>query len=131
MATLFGTLVGGVVDRVVRWVVLPVTSVIPVLVRTGILWLAFAGLWAALLLALVTSPAALDDVWQAIGRLPLVGQALLWLLFLPLMAGMWTWSTDWPLVARVGVVLALAAWNIVVFLPRREPASPVRTLGEA
>ena len=131
MATLFGTLVGGVVDRVVRWVVLPVTSVIPVLVRTGILWLAFAGLWAALLLALVASPGALDDVWQAIGRLPLVGQALLWLLFLPLTAGLWTWSTDWPLVARVGVVLALAAWNLVVFLPRREAASPVSTLGEA
>jgi hypothetical protein len=124
MAALFGTAVGGSIDRVVRWFVLPITSVIPVLVRTGILWLAFALMWAGFLITVVVDPAALDAAWRAIGAMPLIGQALLWLLFLPVMAGLWTWATDWPLVVRLVLILALAAWNLIVFLPPRGTDSP-------
>lgn len=124
MAALFGAALGGSIDRVVRWVIIPVTSVIPVLVRTGVLWLAFAAMWAGFLLVLVADPAALDGVWRTVGAIPLIGQALLWLLFLPLMAGLWAWATDWPLVVRVVVVIALAAWNLVLFLPPRRSGSP-------
>lgn len=123
MAVLFGSAVGGGMDRLVRWVIVPVTSLIPVLVRTGILFVVFAAFWAAFLVALVTNPAALDAAWQAIGALPLVGQAIAWLLFLPLMAGLWTWTTDWPLVVRVVLVAGIAGWNLLTFLPRRGTAA--------
>jgi hypothetical protein len=123
MATMFGNAVGGGVDRLVQWVIVPVTGIIPVLVRTGALFLAFAALWAAFLVALVADPGRLAAAWQAITSLPLPVQAIAWLLFLPLVAGLWIWSTDWPQVVRVVLVLGIGGWNLLVFLPRREPAS--------
>lgn len=44
MATMLGSAIGGSVDLLVRWVILPVTGIIPVLVRTGLLFVAFAAL---------------------------------------------------------------------------------------
>jgi hypothetical protein len=124
MATAFGNALGGGIDHLVRWVIVPVTGIIPILVRTGLLFLGFAVLWLGFFAALVASPATLDAVRHAIEGLPLAVQAVAWLLFLPLMAGLWAWGTDWPLLVRAGVVVAIAAWNLVVFFPRREAASP-------
>jgi hypothetical protein len=116
-----------VIDAVVRVVVLPVASIIPLLVRTGALFALFLALWAALLIALAVDPARLDAAWSVLAALPLPLQALAWLLFLPLTGALWTWSTDWPVVARVVVILAICAWNLVVFLPRRTPAATPTT----
>jgi hypothetical protein len=127
MATVFGNAIGSSVDRLVRWVILPVTGIIPVLVRTGLLFLGFAAMWLGFFAALVADPAALDAAWDAIVSLPLVAQAVAWLLFLPLMAGLWVWTTDWSLVVRVALVVGIAAWNLVVFIPRRETTSPAAT----
>lgn len=124
MATMFGTAIGGGVDRLVRWLIVPVAEMIPVLVRTGILFVVFAALWFGFFVALVANPVALDSVWRAIQGLPLVVQALAWLLFLPLTAGLWTWTTDWPLVVRLVLVLGIAGWSLAMFLPRREIAAP-------
>jgi hypothetical protein len=123
MAAMVGNVVGGSVDRLVRWVVIPITSVIPVLVRTGLLVLVFGVLWVGLGVALVVDPAAVDVAWQSIGSQSLVIQAVAWLLFLPLMGGLWVWSTDWPLVVRIVVIVALAGWNLLVFIPRRKTSS--------
>jgi hypothetical protein len=124
MSMIVGNLIGGTVDRLVRWVVVPVTGVIPVLVRTGALFLVFAALWAAFLGALIVDPSALASAQRTLSELPLVGQAVAWLLFLPLLGGLWIWSTDWPAVVRVGLIVALAAWNLLVFIPRRESSAP-------
>jgi len=124
MATMFGSAIGGGVDLLVRWVIVPVTGIIPVLVRTGLLFLLFAALWLGLTAAMVASPEALDAAWAAIGSLPLVVQALAWLLFLPLMGALWIWTTDWSLVVRVALVVGIAGWNLLVFLPRRATTSP-------
>jgi hypothetical protein len=123
MATMFGSAIGGGVDLLVRWVILPITGIIPVLARTGLLFLAFAGLWLGFFVALVVDPAILVSVQHAIEGLPLPLQALAWLLFLPLVGGLWIWTTDWSLVVRVALVVAIAGWNLIVFLPRRETTS--------
>jgi hypothetical protein len=123
MAILFGNAISGGVDRLIRWVVLPVTGIIPVLVRTGLLFLGFAALWLGFFVALVADPAILISLQHAIGGLPLIVQAAAWLLFLPLMGGLWVWTTDWSLVVRVALVVAIAGWNLIVFLPRRETTS--------
>jgi hypothetical protein len=125
MAIMIGNAIGGGVDRVVRWVILPVTGIIPVLVRTGLLFLAFAALWFGFFVALVVDPAVLTSAQHTIEGLPLIAQGLAWLLFLPLMGGLWVWTTDWPLVARVALVAGIAGWNLIVFIPRRETTSPV------
>lgn len=112
-----------VIDAAVKGVVIPVTSVIPVLIRTGALFVLFLVLWAAFLVALVADPARLADAWQVLTGLPFPLQGVLWLLFLPLTAGLWAWSTDWAVVVRVVVVLGLAGWNVLIFRPRRESAA--------
>jgi ABC-type amino acid transport system permease subunit len=67
---------------------------------------------------LVLSQGSLDDAWATIRGLPLIVQIVVWLLFLPVMAGLWIWETTWPLVVRVLLIVSLAGWNLLVFLPR-------------
>lgn len=124
MATMLGNTIGGGMDRFVRWVILPVTGVVPFLVRTGLLFAGFAVLWAGFLGAMLVNPSVLDAIRSTLEGLPLPVQAVAWLLFLPLTAGLWIWGTDWALLVRVVLVVGIAGWNLLVFLPRREPVSP-------
>jgi hypothetical protein len=34
------------------------------------------------------------------------------------MVGLWIWESTWPLVVRATLVLGIAGWNLVMFLPR-------------
>ena len=125
MATQVGVLLAATLDRLVRRVVVPVTSVIPALVEHGVLLAVFGALWVGFGAALVSNPAALDGIWGAIGQLPLPVQGVAWLLFLPLMAGLWVWSTDWAVAVQVVLIAGIAGWNLLVFLPRRSIARQV------
>jgi hypothetical protein len=77
----------------------------------GILWLAFAA-------ALVWSQGSLDETWRWISGLPLILQGVVWLLFLPVVAGLWAWETSWPLIWRLVVVGGLGVTNLFLFFPR-------------
>ena len=92
------------------------------LVDHGVLFGVFALLWVAFAIAAIASPASLDQAWDAIGGWPLIVQAVAWLLFLPVMVGLWVWETSWPLVLRLVFVVGIAAWNLLVFRPRRTEA---------
>ena len=84
----------------------------------GILFVVFAAIWVAFGVALIWSQGSLDQVWESIRELPLVLQAVLWVLLLPVMFGLWAWETSWPLVVRLVLVLGVAGWNLLVFLPK-------------
>jgi hypothetical protein len=56
--------------------------------------------------------------------MPVVPQLALWVLFLPVMAGLWVWESGWPLVVRLLVIGGLAGWNLLVFLPRAIAGRP-------
>lgn len=88
------------------------------LAETGLLFVIFAVIWLAFGAALVFSQGSLDAAWQAIRGVPLLVQLVAWLLFLPVMIGLWVWETTWPLFLRWFVVLGIAGWNLLVFLPR-------------
>ena len=88
------------------------------LAEHGVLFWIFAVLWIGFGAALIASQGSIDQAWQAIRNLPLVIQIVVWLLFLPVMVGLWVWETSWPLVVRTILVLGLAGWNLLVFLPR-------------
>jgi hypothetical protein len=107
------SIIVGLVDGIV----VPVTSTIPFLAGSGILLLVFAGLWVAFAIAVVRDREGLDRAWERIRGLPLVIQAIAWLLFLPVLAGLWVWRRGWPLVARLTVIAGVAGWNLIVFLP--------------
>ncbi len=78
----------------------------------------FTLLWLAFAAALLFKRERLASMWQSIRKLPLVIQLVLWLLFLPVMLGLWIWNTTWPGWLRLALVLGLAWWNVYVFFPR-------------
>jgi ABC-type amino acid transport system permease subunit len=78
----------------------------------------FTILWLAFIAALLFRREVLSNIWQSIRSLPLLVQLLLWLLFLPVMLGLWIWQTSWPAWLRVVLVAGLAWWNVYVFFPR-------------
>lgn len=88
------------------------------LAETGVLFGVFALIWIALGVGLIWSQGSIDQAWESIRGFPLIIQALVWLLFLPVMIGLWIWETTWPLVVRLILVIGIAGWNLLVFLPR-------------
>jgi Flp pilus assembly pilin Flp len=88
------------------------------LAEYGVLFAIFAVVWIAFGAALIWSQGNLDQAWQTIRGLPLIVQGLVWLLFLPVMLGLWIWETTWPLVLRLVLVIGIAGWNLLMFLPK-------------
>jgi ABC-type amino acid transport system permease subunit len=86
--------------------------------ESGVLFVVFAAIWLAFGAALIWSQGSLDAAWQAVRGLPLLVQLVVWVLFLPVMVGLWVWETTWPLLLRLIVVLGIAGWNLLIFLPR-------------
>jgi hypothetical protein len=86
--------------------------------ENGVLFVVFAVTWAAFAAALVWSQGSLDQAWAAVRGLPIVLQVVAWVVFLPVMFGLWAWETTWPLIVRLALVLGVAGWNLLVFLPR-------------
>ena len=74
--------------------------------------------------AIVWSQGGLDQVWQTVNQLPLIVRLGAWVLFLPVMAGLWIWETTWPLIVRLVLIAGVAGWNILVFLPKALQAKP-------
>ncbi|HEX8939472.1 MAG TPA: hypothetical protein VF763_04855 [Candidatus Limnocylindrales bacterium] len=107
-----------IIVALVDGIVVPVTGTIPFLVSSGILLGLFAALWAAFGLALVRDRAALDRAWLRLRRWPIVVQAVVWLLFLPVPAGLWIWRRGWPAIGRLTLIAGLAGWNLLMFVPR-------------
>ena len=56
--------------------------------------------------------------------LPLIVQIVVWILFLPVMIGLWIWESTWPLIVRLVLVVGVAGWNLIMFLPRALQAKP-------
>jgi ABC-type amino acid transport system permease subunit len=88
------------------------------LTENGVLFVIFAVIWIAFAAGLIWSQGSLDQAWAAVRDLPLLVQIVVWVLFLPVMVGLWIWETSWPLVLRIGLVVGLAAWNLLMFLPK-------------
>lgn len=84
----------------------------------GVLFVVFGVIWLAFGAALVVSQGSIDQAWQAIRDLPLIVQAVVWVLFLPVMFGLWVWESTWPFIVRLILVVGVAGWNLLIFLPK-------------
>lgn len=85
------------------------------LAESGALFVVFAFMWVAFGAALVWSQGSLDAAWQWIRDLPWLAQGAVWVLFLPVVLGLWIWETSWSLIVRLMSVLGIAGWNLLVF----------------
>ena len=108
----------GPMDRVIESLASGLGNGIGFMAEHGVLFVLFASLWVAFGVALIWSQGSLDQAWATIRGLPLIVQLVVWLLFLPVMAGLWVWETAWPLLVRVLVIAGLAGWNLLVFMPK-------------
>lgn len=86
--------------------------------ESGVLFGIFALIWVAFGVGIVFSQGSVDQVWEAIRGLPLLVQALIWLLLLPVMVGLWVWESSWPMLVRLIVVIGVAGWSLLIFLPK-------------
>jgi ABC-type amino acid transport system permease subunit len=92
--------------------------------ENGILFAIFAVIWVAFAAGLIFSQGSVDQAWQTIRDLPLIVQVVVWILFLPVMIGLWIWETSWPLILRLVLVVGVAGWNLFMFLPKALQAKP-------
>jgi ABC-type amino acid transport system permease subunit len=92
--------------------------------ENGILFAIFAIIWIAFGAALIFSQGSVDQAWQTVRGLPLIVQIVVWVLFLPVMIGLWVWETSWPLIVRLVLVIGVAGWNLIMFLPKALQAKP-------
>jgi ABC-type amino acid transport system permease subunit len=114
----------GPMERVIEGMASGLGNAVGFAAESGILFVVFAAIWAAFGAGLIWSQGSVDAAWDAIRGLPLVAQAVVWLLFLPVMVGLWIWETTWPLVLRLLLVVGIAGWNLLIFLPRALTARP-------
>jgi hypothetical protein len=107
-----------VMERVIESVASGVGNGVGWLAESGALFVVFAILWAGFAAALVFSQGSIDQAWASIRSLPLLVQALAWLLLLPVMVGLWVWESSWPMLVRLIVVVGVAGWSLLIFLPK-------------
>ena len=95
------------------------------LAERGVLFAIFLVLWVAFGVALAVSQGSLDQAWQFVRGLPLVVQIGAWILFLPVMIGLWIWeASGWPFIVRIVLVIGVAGWNLLMFLPSASRTPP-------
>ena len=110
-------------ERVIDPLATGLGNTIAWMAESGVLFALFAVVWIAVAVGLVWSAGTVDEAWRAIRALPLVVQAIAWLLFLPVMVGLWVWETSWPFVVRLVLLAGVAGWNLLVFLPKAARAA--------
>ena len=79
-------------------------------------------LWLGFIVTLVVSPEMLNNIWLGLRGLPLILQAIIWLLTLPVMLGLWIWQTSWPVALRLILVLGLSWATVYTFFPKKVAA---------
>jgi hypothetical protein len=104
-------------EQVIEMVASGIGNTIAFLAETGVLFAIFAVAWVAFGAALIWSQGSLDAAWHWVRALPLIVQGIVWLLFLPVVFGLWVWETTWPLILRLVLIVGVAGWNLIVFVP--------------
>lgn len=73
----------------------------------------FVVLWVGLAAALIVNQEWLDTLWSWVQALPPVPRFIVWILILPIMAGLWIWQSSWPTLVRVLGIASIAGWNLL------------------
>jgi len=77
-----------------------------------------AGIWGAFVALLAASPATLADAYDWLRGLPLVWEALMWLLTLPWTVAYFVYETGWEHWVRVVIVALIVTVHLGICAPR-------------
>jgi hypothetical protein len=73
----------------------------------------FAMLWVGFAIALVVNREWLDLLWNWVRALPSVAEIIVWVLFLPIMAGLWIRESSWPDLVRLLAFAGIFVWTLL------------------
>ncbi len=73
----------------------------------------FAMLWVGFAIALVVNREWLDLLWNWVRALPSVAEIIVWLLFLPIMVGLWIWESSWPALGHLLAFAGIVVWTLL------------------
>ena len=76
-------------------------------------------LWVGFAAALIFNQALLDTAWQMLRGLPFIVQAVVWLLILPVAAGLWIWKPPGRFWLRLILVIGLGWVTVYTFFPKK------------
>ena len=75
--------------------------------------LIFLVLWVGFITALVVNREWLDVLWNWTQALPMVPRIIVWVLFLPIMVGLWIWESSWPALVHLVGFTCIVAWTLL------------------
>jgi len=75
--------------------------------------LIFVVLWVGFVIALAVNQEWLDVLWNWAQALPSLPRIIVWVLFLPVMVGLWIWQSSWPALVRLMGFAGIAVWTLV------------------
>ena len=73
----------------------------------------FLVLWVGFITALVVNREWLDVLWNWTQALPLISRIIVWVLFLPILVGLWIWESTWPVLGRLVGFAGIVAWTLL------------------
>jgi hypothetical protein len=73
----------------------------------------FAMLWVGFAIALVVNREWLDLLWNWVQALPSVAEIIVWVLFLPIMVGLWIWESSWSNLVRLLAFAGIVVWTLL------------------
>ena len=73
----------------------------------------FVVLWVGFVIALVVNREWLDVLWNWAQALPSVPKIIAWVMFLPIMVGLWIWESSWPALVRLVGFTGIVAWTLL------------------
>lgn len=73
----------------------------------------FAILWIGFAIALIVNPEWLDQLWSWVQGLPLAARIVVWLVLLPITAGLWIWTSSGPDLLRLLGLAGIIGWTLL------------------
>jgi hypothetical protein len=73
----------------------------------------FVMLWVGFTIAIAVNREWLDVLWDWVQELPLVPKIIFWVVFLPIMVGLWIWESSWPTLGRVVGFAGIVGWTLL------------------
>ncbi|MFC1936365.1 hypothetical protein ACFLYP_01720 [Chloroflexota bacterium] len=73
----------------------------------------FLVLWVGFITSLVVNREWMDVLWNWVQALSLVPRIMVWVLFLPIMVGLWIWESTWPVLGRLVGFAGIIGWTLL------------------
>lgn len=75
--------------------------------------LIFGIVWVGFFAILITNQAMLATIWNWAQALPTVLRVMVWLMFLPVMVGLWIWESSWSTPVTVLAIAGMLGWTLL------------------